>query len=179
MKKRILTPLAFVLALLLSTLNFSEIDFLYGPGYGATVIAISDGDTITVRKGKRRHKEKIRLYGIDCPEKLQEYGSQAKLRTSTLTVGQLVSIIPVHTDRYGRTVAYVILPDGRNLNYTLVSEGYAWWYRNYAKRDVQFAFREIMARTQKKGLWTSEDAVAPWDFRKGVSISSTADDDAL
>lgn len=177
--KRILTSIAFVVAILFSSLNFSEIDFLYGRGYGARVIAIADGDTLTVRRCRCRYKEKIRLYGVDCPEKLQEYGSQARLLTETLTSDKLVSIIPVHTDRYGRTVAYVILPDGRNLNHILVSEGHAWWYRTYARRNIELALRELSARSQKKGLWAEEDPVAPWQFRKGVSISSAADDDAL
>ncbi len=174
-RKRFLTFGSVLLSLLFSTLNFSDIDFLYGPGYGAKVVSIADGDTITVVRRKR--KVKVRLYGIDCPEKLQEYGTQARAKTVTLTKGQLVSIIPVHQDRYGRTVAYVLLQDGTNLNYTLVSEGYAWWFRAYAKKDAQFACREILARVRRKGLWSSDDAIAPWLFRKGLSISKSADDD--
>lgn len=171
--KRILTLIAFLLAVLTSTLNFSEVDFVYGPGYGARVLAVADGDTITVRHGKR--KEKIRLYGIDCPEKLQEYGNQARLLTSKLTTDQNVSVIPVNRDRYGCVVAYVILPDGSNLNYKLVSVGCAWWYRDYAKKDLQLAYRELFARGRKLGLWSCDDPIAPWEFRKGVSISSTKD----
>jgi len=127
---------------------------------------------------KRRRKVKIRLYGIDCPEKLQEFGLQARAKTVSLTEGQLVSIIPVHQDRYGRTVAYVLLADGTNVNYKLVSEGYAWWFRAYAKKDAQFACRELLARTQKKGLWSSDDAIAPWLFRKGVAISTSTEEEA-
>lgn len=176
-RKRFVTLVAFLSSLLLSTLNFSDIDFLYGAGYGARVVSIADGDTITVMRSRR--KVKIRLYGIDCPEKLQEFGNQAQDKTVSLTKDQLVSIIPVHKDRYGRTVAYVLLEDGTNLNYALVSEGFAWWFRAYAKKDVQFACRELMARAQKKGLWSSDDAIAPWQFRKGVSISTSADEDVV
>jgi micrococcal nuclease len=171
-RKKTLTLVSFLLSLLLSSLNFSDIDFMYGPGYGARVLSIADGDTITVMH--KRRKEKIRLYGIDCPEKLQEFGQQARAKTISLTSGQLVSIIPVHRDRYGRTVAYVLLQNGTNLNYTLVSEGYAWWFRAYAQKDVQFAFRELLAKARKKGLWSSDDAVAPWRFRKGISVSRSA-----
>lgn len=173
-RKRFLTLVSLVLSLLLSTFNFSDIDFLYGPGYGARVVSIADGDTITVVRRKR--KVKIRLYGIDCPEKLQEFGIQARAKTVALTKGQLVSIIPVHQDRYGRTVAYVLLQDGTNVNYALVSEGCAWWFRAYAKKDAQFACREILARARKKGLWSSDDAIAPWLFRRGLSISTTGND---
>lgn len=162
------------MALLFSSLNFSDIDFLYGSGYGARVLSIADGDTITVKH--KRRKEKIRLYGIDCPEKLQEFGTQAKVRATRLMADQSVSVIPVHRDRYGRIVAYVILEDGTNVNYALVSEGMAWWFRKYARKEIQFACREIIARTQRKGLWSSDDPVAPWEFRKGVSVSSRDDE---
>jgi len=172
--KRILTLIALLLAVFSSTLNFSQIDFMYGPGYGARVLFVADGDTITVRHGKR--KEKIRLYGIDCPEKLQEYGLQARLLTAKLTTDQIVSVIPVHKDRYGRLVAYIILPDGSNLNYKLVCEGSAWWYRDYAKKDLQFATRELFARGQRRGLWSGDDPLPPWDFRKGVSLNSSKED---
>lgn len=173
-RKRFLTLVSLLLSLLLSTLNFSDIDFLYGPGYGARVVSIADGDTITV--ARRGRKVKVRLYGIDCPEKLQEFGVQARAKTVALTKGQLVSIIPVHQDRYGRTVAYVLLQDGTNVNYALVSEGCAWWFRAYAKKDAQFACRELLARVRRKGLWSSDDAIAPWQFRRG-SISTTRDDE--
>jgi endonuclease YncB( thermonuclease family) len=176
--KRILTLAAFLFAVILSSLNFSDLDFLYGPGFGARVIAVADGDTFTVRHGRR--KERIRLYGIDCPEKLQEFGLQARLLTARLTTDQPISVIPVARDRYGRTLAYVILADGTNLNYELVAKGCAWWYRQYAKQDVQFATRELYARARRRGLWSSDDPIAPWDFRKGVSISSSsAQKDAL
>jgi micrococcal nuclease len=56
-------------------------------------------------------------------------------------------------DRYGRTVADLILPDGRNLNREIVKAGFAWWYRKYAPRDREIEALESDARAAKRGLW--------------------------
>jgi endonuclease YncB( thermonuclease family) len=64
-------------------------------------------------------------------------------------------------DRYGRTVADVILPDGRNLNHELVKAGYAWWYRKYAPHDRELERLEEEARGAKRGLWSDPHAIPP------------------
>jgi micrococcal nuclease len=92
---------------------------LLGPEIGAgdfsgRVVGISDGDTITVMHDGRA--EKIRLYGIDAPEKGQAFGNRAKQFVAALAFGKKVKVEARDQDRYGRTVADVILPDGRNLN---------------------------------------------------------------
>ena len=87
--------------------------------FSGKVVKVSDGDTIQVmHEGKA---EKIRLAGIDCPEKKQPFGQAAKKFTSTLVVQKIVTVQVETMDRYGRTVGEVILPDGRNLNKELVS----------------------------------------------------------
>jgi len=91
------------------------------------VVAVHDGDTITVLK--ERTPIKIRLFGIDCPETGQDFGSRAKLATSELAFEKVVTVHPRRNDRYGRTVADVFLPDGRSLNHELVRRGLAWWYK--------------------------------------------------
>ena len=88
------------------------------------VVGVSDGDTISVmRAGKA---VKVRLHGIDCPEKKQPYGTRAKQYTSDLAFGQEVTVRIQTTDRYGRIVGEVILPGGKNLNWELVDAGLAW-----------------------------------------------------
>jgi hypothetical protein len=82
------------------------------------VVGVTDGDALTVLRG--RTPVKIRLHGIDCPESGQDFGSRAKRATSELAFGKDVTVRPVDTDRYGRTVAVVVLPDGRSLNHELV-----------------------------------------------------------
>src|SRR5215813_13322778 len=75
---------------------------------------------------------KVRLYGIDTPEKAQAFGTQARQFTSDAAFQQTVTVVVQTTDRYGRLVGEVLLPDGRSLNQELVKAGMAWWYRPYA-----------------------------------------------
>ena len=90
--------------------------------WSAKVVSVSDGDTITVIHNGLQ--EKIRLYGIDTPEKNQDYGQQAKQITSTLIAGRQVNIETKAGDRYGRTVGLVTV-DGQSLNELIVQNGYA------------------------------------------------------
>src|SRR6516164_3600271 len=87
--------------------------------HAARVVGIADGDTITVLTAdKTQHR--IRLWGIDAPETGQDFGSRAKQAASELAFGKQVTIRPLDTDRYGRIVAEVILPDGRSMNREMV-----------------------------------------------------------
>ena len=89
--------------------------------YPARVVGISDGDTLTVlRDGRERVK--IRVAEIDAPETGQDFGSRAKQAASDLAFGKDVTIREVDRDRYGRTVAEVILPGGKSLGLELVRE---------------------------------------------------------
>src|SRR5207249_123625 len=102
--------------------------------FSGRAVGVSDGDTIKILHNSK--PEKVRLNGIDCPEKGQAYGSKAKQITSALAFGKVVTVKVRGVDKYGRTVADVILPDSRILNRELVSAGLAWWYRKYAPRDA-------------------------------------------
>ncbi len=100
----------------------------YAADYSARVVGIADGDTITVvTAGKTQHR--IRLWGIDAPETGQDFGSRAKQAASSLAFGKQVTIRARGADRYGRTVAEVILPDGRSMNREMVRQGIGWWYK--------------------------------------------------
>ncbi len=109
--------------------------------------------------------EKIRLHGIDCPEKRQAFGNRAKQFTSKLVFGETVTVEVVDRDRYGRTVADVLLPDGRSLNRELVRAGFAWWYRRYAPDDETLKQLEHEARAARRGLWADAEPVPPWEWR--------------
>jgi micrococcal nuclease len=130
------------------------------------VVGISDGDTISVMHGTRA--EKIRLNGIDCPEKRQAFGQRAKQFTSKLAFGKDVTVKTFGHDKYGRTLGDVILPDGRTLNHELVRAGLAWWYEKYSK---DLALRDLQegARVAKRGLWVYPDPVPPWEWRHRMS----------
>ena len=128
------------------------------------VVGISDGDTISVlREGKA---VKVRLHGVDTPEKAQAFGTQARQFTGDLAFQQTVTVMIRDTDRYGRLVGEVLLPDGRSLNQELVKAGMAWWYRPYAPNDTTLAQLEAEARTAKRGLWADAHPVPPWQWRK-------------
>jgi endonuclease YncB( thermonuclease family) len=130
--------------------------------FSGKVVGVLDGDTIDVMHGEK--PERVRLNGIDCPEKGQAFGSRAKQFTSDLAFGKNVTVEVIDHDRYGRTVGEVILPDGRGLNRELVRAGLAWWYQKYSK-DATLGQLESEARAAKRGLWADPQPIPPWQFR--------------
>jgi endonuclease YncB( thermonuclease family) len=132
--------------------------------WSGMVVGISDGDTITVLHGGKG--EKIRLYGIDTPEKGQAFGKKAKQFTSKTVYGKTVKVETKDTDRYGRTVA-LIFTDGQSLNEALVKNGFAWVYRKYCIEAFceDWLNLEIVARYGKIGLWSEPNPIPPWEFR--------------
>ena len=98
----------------------------------------------------------------------QAFGNRAKQFVSALAFGKEVKVEVKDHDRYGRTVADVILPDGRNLNHEIVKAGFAWWYRKYAPKDTELEALESEARAAKRGLWADPRPVPPWEWRKRV-----------
>jgi endonuclease YncB( thermonuclease family) len=144
----------------------------FGSDYSARVVGISDGDTITVLRDRKQVR--VRLHGIDAPKTGQDFGSRAKQAASELAFGKQVTIRPRNVDRYGRTVAEVILPDGRSMNREMVRRGLAWWYRTYAAHDAELAGLEAEAREARIGLWSRPNPVPPWAWRRGDAVPQTA-----
>ncbi len=154
--KRLLVTLVLILAIPVSA-------WPQHPTWQGKVVGVSDGDTITVlHDGKG---EKIRLYGIDCPEKRQAFGKRAKQFTSGTVFGKNVEVRPVTTDRYGRTIAWVYV-NGTCLNEELLRTGFAWHYKRYSS-ERHLADMETQAKQNKVGLWSDPHAIPPWDFRRG------------
>ncbi len=122
------------------------------------------GDTITVLQQNKALK--VRLHSVDCPEKRQEFGEEAKEFTAQHCLNKLVRIESIGLDCYGRTVANVMfLPNGQSLNHELVENGYAWWCKRYAPNDKDLELLESDAKLNRLGLWSSDNATAPWEFR--------------
>ena len=69
-------------------------------------------------------------------------------------------------DRYGRVVGEVILPGGKSLDREMVRAGFAWWYYDYAKKDLKLALLEREARGARRGLWADPNPVPPWVWRR-------------
>jgi len=132
--------------------------------YSGLVVSVLDGDTLDILH--KQHPERIRLSGIDCPEKGQSYGHQAKQATAEMVLGKEVLLQTHGRDRSGRILAEVRLPDGTHVNHTLVKDGWCWWYRQYAPRNTELARLEKHAREAQTGLWVSPTHVPPWEWRK-------------
>jgi endonuclease YncB( thermonuclease family) len=109
---------------------------------------------------------RVRLEGIDAPEKNQPFGERAKQFTSGQAFGKDVTVQVNDFDRYGRAVSVVTLPDGSVLNGNLVRVGFAWWYRQYAPDAKLLGDYEQEARATRRGLWATKSPVAPWAWRE-------------
>jgi micrococcal nuclease len=154
------------LATMLVIVLLASVSFAAEP-YQAKVVGITDGDTVKVlHEGTQ---VKIRLYGIDTPEKRQAFGNRAKQFTAGRVAGKVVTIIPMDRDRYGRTVALIQSQDvSGTLNEDLVRYGYAWVYRKYCKADFcpDWLTLEQSAKASGFGLWADPNPIPPWQFRK-------------
>jgi endonuclease YncB( thermonuclease family) len=144
----------------------------FGESFTGTVVEVTDGDTVDVDRGD--DVVTVRLYGIDAPEGEQPYGAEATRLASRLAHGKRVTVEARDTDRYGRTVGIVTLPDGTVLNHALVAAGLAWWYEYYAPENRTLERLEARARRQDRGLWAAAEPIAPWDWRDGVRPSGEA-----
>jgi len=128
--------------------------------FNGKVVSIHDGDTITVLSGKEQIK--VRLYGIDAPEKKQDYGQRSKQFLASLIAGQVIEVEPKGKDRYKRTLG-IIYHKGQDINAQMVLNGYAWAYVKYSRIYVD---QEKTARENKRGLWQSSNPTPPWEWRK-------------
>lgn len=128
------------------------------------VVKIADGDTFTLLVDEHE-QVKIRLYGIDAPEKKQAFGNKSKEFLSTLIWGEDVSVVALYKDRYGRTVGKVSTPNFGDVNYEMIRSGYAWHYKKYSK-DQKYADAETYARENKLGIWHDEKPMTPEEYRK-------------
>ena len=130
------------------------------------VIRVSDGDSFTLLTDNN-HEVRIRLYGIDCPEKEQPYSKAAKEFTGNILKVGAVEVEQKDIDRYNRIVGIVIVADSINLNEQLLKKGFAWHYQYYDNNPMWTAYERI-ARESKQGLWKEPNPISPWQWRKGV-----------
>jgi micrococcal nuclease len=126
-------------------------------------IKIVDGDTFDLLTEEKKTL-RIRMNGIDCPERKQDYYQAAKNALSNYIFNKEVSLVTNGHDRNKRVIA-TIFCNGENINLAMIRSGYAWHYKKYSA-DTSFAEAEKQARLNKKGLWSMNNPVAPWEFRK-------------
>ena len=134
-----------------------------------TVVGISDGDTLTLLDANKT-QYRIRLDGIDAPERTQPYGQRARQSLAALAHGRVASANCPKVDRYGRAVCRVII-DGVDVGLEQIRRGYAWHYVKYAHEQraadrERYARAESDARAANIGLWSFSDPIPPWDYRR-------------
>lgn len=144
--------------------------------FSGHVVGVIDSDIFDVQH--ERGIERVRLNGIDAPEKGQAFWRQAQQYVEDLAVGQHVIVETTGKDKYERTIGDVFLFDGRHLNKELVKAGLAWWFCRPSS-DAELRQLEDDARDAKRGLWLDPNPVPPWVFRKlqRNPVPSESDDD--
>jgi len=141
---------------------------LHAETFTGKVIHVADGDTITILDSSNQHL-KVRLSGIDAPEKAQDYGQRSKEHLNGLVQGQQVIVETSKKDRYGRHVGQVLL-NGLDVNLEQLRAGLAWYYRQYEReltpelRD-SYTAAEAKAKQEKSGLWRDHQPQPPWQWR--------------
>lgn len=145
------------------------------------VVGVSDGDTLTARCGSSGayQRVKVRLSGIDAPEKRQAYGERARQALASLTFQRWARLECRKTDRYGRSVCTVWVapassPDGPqtlDAGLAMLTVGMAWWYRAFAREQMpeareRYEFAEIEAKAKGAGVWGDAQPMAPWEWRR-------------
>ena len=148
-------------------------DFLDCP---CKVVKVTDGDTVNVLD-QDRVLHKIRLMGIDAPERKQAFGRKSTKNLARYVAGEFIEVEYEKRDRYGRIVGK-LLKQGQDINLKQVKDGFAWHYKAYQKEQtkldrVLYGSAEIEARKQRIGLW-QVPAVAPWDYRRARRNKSKA-----
>lgn len=144
--------------------------------FDAKVIGVADGDTLTVlhEDGRTKTPLRVRLSGIDAPERKQAFGAVAREQLSRLAFGKVGHLDCRTADQYGRSVCLVRV-DGGDVGLRMIELGLAWHFKRYANTQpreeaASYAIAENAARASKWGLWrdvgTSAEPVPPWDWRK-------------
>ncbi len=146
------------------------------------VVAIADGDTLTVLDASNA-QHKIRLAGIDAPEKAQPFGQRSRQNLGALAFGKDVKVEWNKRDRYGRTVGKVWVespdapcrgkpdcPKTLDVGLAQLTQGLAWWYRTYANEQSpedqgRYEHAEFEAKIRRAGLWAEKNPVPPWEWR--------------
>lgn len=155
---------AFVACLLLIFPARSFADVLLG-----RIVGVTDGDTV-VLLDSARVSHKIRLAGIDAPEKGQPYSARSKENLARMIFGKQVSVEFSKHDKYGRIVGKALL-DGADVDLKQIRDGLAWHYKKYEKEQSpsdrgEYADAERKAREQRTGLWEAKNPTPPWEYRK-------------
>lgn len=126
------------------------------------VVSVHDGDTVRVLDAANV-QHKVRLDGIDAPERGQPFGTVARDRLAALVMGKAVKVHDDGRDKWGRTLGRMEV-EGQDVNRQMVEDGMAWHYVKF-NNDARLAAAERAARAAKRGLWADKAPVPPWEWR--------------
>ncbi len=158
-------------AISLLTLTVSFV--VWAPAFADTltgkVVKVADGDSITVLDNTNT-QHRIRLQGIDAPERKQAFGNASRKHLANLVAGKKVTVKWAKRDRYGRIVGFVFV-DGKDIDLVQLKAGMAWFYRYYqkelsAENRKRYAQAEEQARSERRGLWRDKNPMPPWEWRR-------------
>lgn len=126
------------------------------------VVRVTDGDTF-VLLGANKTQYKVRLYGIDCPERQQPFYKAAKDHLASLIFQKNVIVRKKNMDRYGRIVA-LVNSGNTIINEEMIRSGLAWHYKRFDRNENWSALEREAAR-KKLGLWSESDPTPPWEWK--------------
>lgn len=133
-------------------------------GNSGKVIAVLDGDTYDVLM-KENKTVRVRMEGIDAPEKGMPFYRVSKNYLAELCFGKNISLVENGMDKHGRTLAFSYLDDGRELSHEMIKAGLAWHFKQYSSDSI-LAGLEVAARNSRAGLWADNNPMAPWENRR-------------
>ena len=133
------------------------------------VTRVSDGDTLWIQPepapgAPHRRRVKLRLVGLDAPERCQAHGMAAAAALAARVQGRQVVVLRRATDDYDRALVTLWL-DGEDIGAWLVREGHAWSAR-YRGDPGPYAREEAAARAAHRGLFADAHPMPPRDFRR-------------
>lgn len=128
------------------------------------VIGVKDGDTVVLLTAAKTEIT-VRLSEIDAPERKQAFGTVSRTFLSNLIFGKEVKLEKLGNDRYGRTLGFIYLRNGTNVNLEMVKNGMAWQYVKYSKSAV-LKQAQASAKSSRVGLWRDPYPLPPWEFRR-------------
>ncbi len=141
----------------------------FGDTLTGKVGRVVDGDTLYVLDANYK-EHKIRLAGIDAPERKQAYGLASRKHLLSIVAGKQVTVEYQKQDRYGRILGKILV-NGVDACLEQVKAGFAWHYKKYqdeqSPKDRQlYADAENQARTERLGLWRENNPIPPWEHRR-------------
>lgn len=141
--------------------------------FSGKVVGVQDGDTLKVMHEGRAVR--IRMTGIDAPERHQAFGQVSRAYLADRVFGKVVTVEDRGVDRYGRTLGRVLYL-GKDINLEQIEAGLAWHYSRYAHQQpgpeaYVYAGVERLAREARVGLWRDRQPVPPWEYRRRAAES--------